>query len=175
MLVYKKCCNLLNLPTSVLKINKDYIHIYYINIFYYIYLPFNGHSVIDLFNLVSYTRGSVFYKKSFLSYFLILKWSRVMFKGKGFRVRLYRKSGKVVLNFGYSHWTRLKFGESWNFFKLRRQNYLFFSTIDLFFINFCRKILVRKLNRYTQRGLRLKKQIIKRRFGKISQYISSLH
>ena len=175
MLVYKRCHNLLHLPVTVLKINKNFIHIYIVNKFYYLYFIFNSYSVTDLFNLISHPHNKSISNKLFLTYLLILRWSRIMFKGKGFRVRLYRNCGKVVLNFGYSHWTRLKFYENWNFFKLRRQNYLFFSTINFFFVNFCKKILVRKLNRYTQRGLRLKRQTIKRRFGKISQYISSLH
>lgn len=33
----------------------------------------------------------------------------------------------------------------------------------------------KKLNSYTKRGLRLRKQYIQKRFGKISQVVSSLH
>jgi len=45
-------------------------------------------------------------------------------------------------------------------------DYKFFKT-DLKFY--------KALNVYTKRGLRLKKQYIKKRFGKISQVVSSLH
>jgi hypothetical protein len=62
------------------------------------------------------------------------------------------------------------------FKKLKRQNYICISknTVSL---NSLKLILkqVKKLNVYTKRGLRLKRQIIKRRFGKISQVVSSLH
>lgn len=65
-----------------------------------------------------------------------------------------------------------------NFFfkKLRRQNYICllkkYSQLKLFKNNI--KFL-KRLNFYTKRGLRLKKQFIRRRFGKISQVVSLLH
>ena len=34
---------------------------------------------------------------------------------------------------------------------------------------------IKEINRYTLRGLRVKKQKLKKRFGKISQMVSSLH
>ncbi len=62
------------------------------------------------------------------------------------------------------------------FKKIKRQNYICltkqFRQLNLF------KSVMKKLkalNVYTKRGLRLKKQYIKRRFGKISQVVSSLH
>lgn len=106
-----------------------------------------------------------------------INWKRVVFKGKGFRLRKFAKTTKLTLNFGHSHWTRIGFkSEQLWFKKLKRQNYLLFSTNF-----FCLKTLsnyiksIKKLNVYTKRGLRLKKQFIRRRFGKISQVVSSLH
>ena len=62
------------------------------------------------------------------------------------------------------------------FYKLGRQNYLVFyktrsQQFDLFniFSN------IRKMNKYTKRGIRIKKLPYIRRFGKISQVNSSSH
>lgn len=103
-------------------------------------------------------------------------WGRVTFKGKGFRLKNYKKK-KLTFNFGRSHWTKLLF-KSHNliFRKLKRQNYIFLFKTHykyLFFIKTVR--MVKPTNYYTKRGLRLKKQNIQRRFGKISQVVSSLH
>jgi len=102
---------------------------------------------------------------------------RISFRGKGYRLRKFKKLPKVTLNFGHSHWAKIALDKNLYFFKkIRRQNYLcttknyddykFFKT-DLKFY--------KALNVYTKRGLRLKKQYIKKRFGKISQVVSSLH
>lgn len=104
-------------------------------------------------------------------------WIRVVFKGKGFRLRRFRNTSKVTFNFGHSHWTKLGFNSSQYWFKkLKRQNYLFFASnfFKLQALSYTLRF-IKSLNVYTKRGLRLKKQYIKRRFGKISQVVSSLH
>jgi len=114
--------------------------------------------------------------RKFLLNQLLVQWVKITFRGKGFRVRKFKKSKKMTFNFGCSHWTKLFFN-SYFFFsiKIRRQNYLLFSLftslVDL------KHVIsnVKLMNRYTKRGLRLKKQIIKKRFGKVSQVVSSLH
>lgn len=106
-----------------------------------------------------------------------IHWMRISFRGKGYRLRKFKKLPKVTLNFGHSHWAKIALDKNLYFFKkIRRQNYLcttknyddykLFKT-DLKFY--------KALNVYTKRGLRLKKQYIKKRFGKISQVVSSLH
>lgn len=107
---------------------------------------------------------------------LFVLWERIIFRGKGFRVRIFRKAKKITCNFGHSHWTKLIFKTQWDFIKLHRQNYLIF-TYFLNNINLLRLLLpsIRLVNRYTLRGLRYKRQRIQKRFGKISQYVSSLH
>jgi hypothetical protein len=62
------------------------------------------------------------------------------------------------------------------FKKLKRQNYICISK-NTFSLNSLKSMIkqVKNLNVYTKRGLRLKRQLIKRRFGKISQVVSSLH
>jgi hypothetical protein len=130
---------------------------------------------------------NVFYKKFNLNNMLtfskfILKtysihWFRVSFKGKGYRLRKFKKYNKVTLNFGHSHWAKIALRNSVFFFKkVRRQNYLCFSKNYYFYKQLKGGIkFFKKLNSYTKRGLRLKKQYIKKRFGKISQVVSSLH
>lgn len=106
-----------------------------------------------------------------------IHWMRVSFKGKGYRLRKFKNLNKITLNFGHSHWSKIAFDlNSFFFKKLKRQNYLCFSKDYFLYKNFRLSIKnYKKLNCYTKRGLRLKKQYIKRRFGKISQVVSSLH
>lgn len=106
-----------------------------------------------------------------------MHWFRVSFRGKGYRLRKFRTHNKVTLNFGHSHWAKLALQSSIFFFKkLRRQNYLCFAKNYFFYKSLKNNIkFFKKLNTYTKRGLRLKKQFIKKRFGKISQVVSSLH
>ncbi len=117
--------------------------------------------------------------KSFNKFYLktfSIHWVRVSFKGKGYRLRKFRNFGKVTLNFGHSHWTRISLSSNFFFKKFKRQNYL--CLISSFFCLQQFKFLIkfiRRLNPYTKRGLRLKKQFIRKRFGKISQVVSSLH
>lgn len=106
-----------------------------------------------------------------------IHWMRVSFRGKGYRLRKFKTLNKVTLNFGHSHWAKLALDSEVFFFKkLKRQNYLCFSKYYNLYKTFKLSIkFFKKLNSYTKRGLRLKKQYIKRRFGKISQVVSSLH
>lgn len=106
-----------------------------------------------------------------------LHWMRVSFRGKGYRLRKFKTFSKVTLNFGHSHWAKLALLPDIFFFKkLRRQNYLCFMKGYDFYKQLKLEMKIFKaLNTYTKRGLRLKKQYIKKRFGKISQVVSSLH
>ena len=117
---------------------------------------------------------SVSYRFFYNNFFI--KWARIIFKGKSYRVRNFKHNNKFTFNFGYSHWTRFKLLTRWQCFKRRRQNHLIFTYNLKDFEYFVRFFpYIRFMNRYTLRGLRLKKQFIIRRFGKISQHISSLH
>lgn len=106
-----------------------------------------------------------------------MHWFRVSFRGKGYRLRKFKSYNKVTLNFGHSHWAKLALKNTIFFFKkLRRQNYICFAKNYHYYkkIKYGFKIF-KKINSYTKRGLRLRKQYIKKRFGKISQVVSSLH
>lgn len=125
------------------------------------------------YKYVHYDRGvkNFFFKNCF-----IVQWARIAFRGKSFRIRNFCAKNKFTLNFGYSHWTRLKLLDRWAFYKKRRQSYVIFTWSYKDFCYFSRFFpYIRFYNKYTMRGLRLKRQHIIRRFGKISQHISSLH
>lgn len=132
---------------------------------------FTVNLVLDYSNIKLLNKFNLFFYKTFSFH-----WVRVSFKGKGYRLRKFRKNYKVTLNFGHSHWTKLLLSESFFFKKMKRQNYVclidkyFKYKIFKFYIKF-----IKRLNAYTKRGLRLKKQFIRKRFGKISQVVSSLH
>lgn len=139
----------------------------------------NNFKLIIPFNLV-YVKDN--YKNIYTFNRYILKtfsihWVRVIFRGKGFRLRKFKQFNKLTFNFGHSHWTKMALDiDNFFFKKLRRQNYICllkkYSQLKLFKNNI--KFL-KRLNFYTKRGLRLKKQFIRRRFGKISQVVSLLH
>ncbi len=68
--------------------------------------------------------------------------------------------------------------DSSNFFfkKIKRQNYMCLLKSYRITKFFKKEIsTIKVLNSYTKRGLRLRKQFIRRRFGKVSQVVSSLH
>lgn len=136
----------------------------------------------DLFNN-SHSFYKYFYKKNsqkrclnklfFFEKLFLFFWKRIVFRGKSFRVRVLKKNKKLVLNFGYSHWTRLLFFKPWNFFKKRRQSYIIYSNHYGCFMHLLQFFpQIKKINHYTMRGLRFKQQIIGRRFGKVSQHTS---
>lgn len=147
-------------------------------------LPIGG-QVTDILN---YEASSILFKNSpkerlyDLTVFLKPHWTRFMFRGKAFRLRYYKFLNRFIFNLGYSHISKL--GLSSNFLGARkprprertRQRYAIFT------FNFKQLLLLKReamqvkpYNFYTQRGLRLRSQGIGRRFGKISQHISSLH
>lgn len=137
---------------------------------FYLIVPTNDY--YSRFNLLGLSKISKFILKTYS-----IHWMRVAFRGKGYRLRKFKNLNKLTLNFGHSHWARLGLDRNTFFFKkIRRQNYLCFSK----YYNLYKDLKLsmkffKKLNSYTKRGLRLRKQYIRRRFGKISQVVSSLH
>ena len=115
--------------------------------------------------------------KNFFSYTYVYYFLRIMWRGKAYRVRFFKKSQKFTLNFGHSHWCKITYDlKTSYFFKRKRQSYVFFfyNRLDIKeSINFFNNI--RNLNKYTKRGLKIKQSPYIRRFGKISQVNSSLH
>jgi hypothetical protein len=143
------------------KLNKN-IRISYIKNIYIILLQ------IQYTVLYTHKNFKKFFK--FFYYSFNLFWSRLYWKGRAFRVRKF-KLNKYTFNFGHSHWSKFIYDTViYNSFRIHRQNFVIFYSGR--FNN--HKLLeliknVRYINRYTRRGLRTRKQCIKRRFGKISQ------
>lgn len=114
----------------------------------------------------------LFFIHSYVIYFL-----RIIWRGKAFRIRYFKKSNKFTFNFGHSHWLKLLFKPTvFNFFKIKRQSYL-----SIFNNRWDAQVLIhyfnnlRQMNKYTKRGIRIKNTPYIKRFGKISQVNSSLH
>lgn len=143
---------------------------YFLDTKFILILPINN--LYLKWELLDLTKFSKFILKSYT-----LHWMRVSFKGKGYRLRKFKKFNKVTLNFGHSHWARLSLLVGCFFFKkFKRQNYICIAKTYSLYKGFKNSLkFFKKLNSYTKRGLRLKKQFIRRRFGKISQVVSSLH
>lgn len=152
----------INIKNNKININKLY-SFYYIFKDFYINQPNNNYNFLKKFK--------IYYQNTFIYFFLHLIW-----KGKAYRVRFFKKSQKFTFNFGHSHWTKLYYDNSTTFFKLKRQLYLilFYNLKDkegiVKTIN-----SIRFFNKYTLRGLKIKQTPYRRRFGKISQANSLLH
>lgn len=137
------------------------------------------YNFFDSYNNISIYKNYI--KKSYkllwyqLQTIILIYWKRVVFKGKGFRMRKFKNSRKLTFNFGHSHWTKLRLKTFFILFKRKkRQSQYFFCYYKLLFEQICLLIMnLRRINKYTKRGLRLKKQPIIRRFGKISQMLSA--
>ena len=146
-------------------------------------LPLKSYCTWDFFNKIKTSNTQTVgyshtpkYLYKYLGNSWIVMWTRVTFYGKGFRIRNFQQLLKMTFSFGHSHWTRIKFYTSWFFWKLRRQSYLVVTSFLKNLLNFEKYFPnIKLVNKYTKRGLRIKKQPIIRRFGKISQVVSLLH
>jgi hypothetical protein len=149
--------------------NENYVILKKVNNLYVFILSYGNHAFTP-------TKFKKVIKKYFAHSYVIF-YVKIMWRGKAYRVRFFKKNSKFTLNFGHSHWCKLMFNkDKINFFKLKRQSYLMFFYERLDYINL-RDVLnnIRLLNKYTKRGIKLKKTPYIRRFGKISQVNSSLH
>lgn len=179
MLQTNSVFNFFNLNVNVYELNKTKFLVFKgQNVLFY--LSFEK-SIFDIFNnhFSSYRYKKRLNKSLMFTYFynfFFIYWFHISFKGKSYRIRAFKKVKRFTFNLGYSHWTRLKLNKFWKIMKRRRQKYVLFTETRMnkvlfgFFFRY-----LREMNRYTLRGIRLSKQPIKRRFGKISQHISSLH
>lgn len=143
-------------------------------------------SRFDILNLNTsgqkYSTLQFFKKFNHLLFYFLIFWKRIIFRGKSFRVRLFKKKNKFILNFGYSHKTILKLFHQWAAARRKRkkerdrQRYVVYTNdpavvkkFVLFFTN------IKPYNCYTRRGLRFKVSPYGRRKGKLNQHVSILH
>jgi len=93
------------------------------------------------------------------------------YHGKGYKIRKCNKLSKLTCRFGKSHWTKVFFNQKYIIIKRTKKN-----TYTLFTLKSKNSLILKKLilaikgiNRYTKRGVRLSRQNVKKRFGKVSQ------
>lgn len=102
-----------------------------------------------------------------------LKWNFQKFKyhGKGYKIKKFDRLSKITCRFGKSHWTKIKYKKKLLYIKrIKKNRYFCVSSKHKIFKKFKNLfIAVKGVNKYTKRGVRLLKQSIKKRFGKISQ------
>ena len=107
------------------------------------------------------------YIKTFENYFF----SKIKFKGKGFKIKFNKKLKLIKFYFGRSHITFFKLRK----IKLKRVTKYKFILKSLNFNKLKTKskeiTFIKPVNTYTLRGIRLSRQFIKKRKGKKSSYI----
>lgn len=105
--------------------------------------------------------------KTFEFYFFI----KIKFKGKGFKIKFNKKLKLIKFYFGKSHITIFKLKK----IKLKKITKYKFILKNLNFMklktNAMKITKIKPVNVYTLRGIRLSKQIIRKRKGKKSSYI----
>lgn len=105
--------------------------------------------------------------KSWDSYF----YSKIKFKGKGFRIRFLKKNKLVKFFFGKSHKTFIFFRKI-ILKKISKYKFIFKSiNLEKITNNSILSTHIRPINFYTLRGIRNSKQIIHKRKGKKGTYI----
>ncbi len=131
-------------------------------------------------NLIILNKNLINYQKKINLKYLIQTYvyivQKITFKGKGFRIQHKKNVKYIDFSFGHSHLALLFYKLPIIFRKLTRTKIIYLNyknkITNLFYLYIK---YIKQINVYTKRGLRFKKQIIKKRFGKISQLISSLH
>ncbi len=102
-----------------------------------------------------------------------VKWNFKKFKyhGKGYKVKKFNSLGKVTFRFGKSHWTKVMYNKKiLNIRRVKKNGYCCISIQRNMFVNFKTLVTaIKGVNKYTKRGIRLNRQVLRRRFGKISQ------
>jgi hypothetical protein len=93
------------------------------------------------------------------------------YRGKGFKVKKFNKLSKITFRLGKSHWTKVLYNKRVMQVKRTKKNTYCCVTIKNKTFNDFKNLIfkIKGINRYTKRGLRLTRQLVKKRFGKISQ------
>lgn len=98
-------------------------------------------------------------------------YNKIKFKGKGFRIKFFKKIKLIKLFFGKSHKTFF-FLKNIKKKRINKYKFILYGLNKNKIINISKKIInIKKINFYTLRGLRLSKQTIYKRKGKKGTYI----
>jgi ribosomal protein L6P/L9E len=96
-------------------------------------------------------------------------YSKITFKGKGYKVKRLKKKKILKLAFGHSHLFKAFFIKS-TIKKLGKYKYILLSwNFKQLHQSLVQLIKYRHINMYTKRGLRTRRMLIKKRTGKKSQ------
>jgi hypothetical protein len=179
-----------HIPTSfkliILKKNEDLGHKNYIHFvaynnkhrLYFVILKSKVFFDIELYSLVIHSKkidvNKNFYEKYFSKFLKLIEkyvFLKIKFKGKGFRIKIFRKLKIIKFYFGRSHITFFKFRKL-KIKKVTKYKFLLKSLNPLKFKQICTKVIkIKPMNVFTLRGLRISKQIIYKRKGKKGSYI----
>jgi len=105
-----------------------------------------------------------------------IKWNfnKIKYNGKGFKVKKFATLSKITFRLGKSHWTKILYNSKNLVVKRTKKNtYCLISIKNNTFLSLKQIVYkIKGINKYTKRGVRLVRQSIIRRFGKISQNMS---
>lgn len=165
---------------SLLKLKKlymmySYSSVYYINLSYLfnsqkLWFDAQTKTIMSLDWYFSETKGWMWkILKKYLKQFFVLTFAKIKYKGKGYKLYLKNKN-RLHLQFGFSHKVYAYTYTSVFFFLMKGK---------LIFFNYCRSelykflykfIRLKYINIFTIRGLRLSRQFIFKKTGKVSAY-----
>lgn len=117
------------------------------------------------------TVRTLFYNSlfKFWKQFYIVSYAKIRYKGKGYKLYL-KKENRIFFQFGLSHKWYVHDTNS-HFFFLTKGKMLFLGLNKKIFYDFLFKLIrSRYLNIFTARGLRLSRQVVFKKVGKISAY-----
>ncbi len=156
----------------------SYTNIYFTNLSYIkpkfsdFQIYFNGQMKTMIINKWRCsTVRTLFYKSlyKFWKQFYIISYAKIRYKGKGYKLYL-KKENRIFFQFGLSHKWYVSDVYS-HFFFLMKGKLLFLGLNKKVFYDFLfRLIRSRYLNIFTARGLRLSRQVVFKKVGKISAY-----
>lgn len=96
---------------------------------------------------------------------------KIKFKGKGFRLKIKKKHKAIKFMFGHSH-LNMAFIKNTKLKKLSKYKFIL-KSVNSLLLNKLSNLLckIKPVNLYTNRGIRISRQIIRKRKGKKSSYI----
>jgi hypothetical protein len=135
-------------------------------------LIISSHNYLLFLNQSTFFTMSLYYSRwlqeifRVIFFFVLIK---IKYKGKSYK--WFRKNKTLVLRFGYSHIVLINIPNFFFHKKKGKMKLIFFGTCLWNLKSFLSSIIAwRPMNVYTGRGLRFAKQLVFRKFGKVSAY-----
>lgn len=130
------------------------------------YLLGSATSIFSVTSIKFFYKQWVYEVGRVLYFFLFIK---IKYKGKSYK--WFKKNTAIILRFGYSH---IALTQIPNFFfskRIGKMKLVFFGTSSFDLHSFLSNVIIwRPMNIYNGRGLRFAKQLVFRKFGKVSAY-----